>query len=114
MNDTLSAHLDCTWSTTSTTGPQTRLWQSCGVAKVSTTGFLPTTSAKSSLSSDGAGGTRVSILATSPATSAGVSVCTTGAFWPGAGGVAPCEPTLTAIGLVATTRPSSLASASIA
>ena len=41
---------DLTCSTTSTTGPQTRLWHSAGVAKVSTTGFLPTTSAKSVVS----------------------------------------------------------------
>src|ERR1700754_3392476 len=109
MNDTLSPTLAWTSSTTSTTGPQTRLWQSCGVANVSTTGFLPTTSAKSSFSSDGAGGTRVSIFATSPATSAGVSVWITGALSPTPGGGTLCPPTCTPIGDVATSRPSSLA-----
>ena len=67
----------------SVTGPQTRLWQRAGVAKSRTTGFLPTTFAKSSecMSS---GGTRVSIwemFETWPA----VRVWTTGACWPTCG-----------------------------
>src|SRR3954469_23523978 len=115
MNETLSPTVAWTCATTSTTGPQTRLWHSCGVANVSTTGFLPTTSAKSSLSSDGAGGTRVSIFATLPATSAGVSVWTTGALSPGPGTGAPLpDPAFISYGLEATRRPSSLATASTA
>ena len=38
----LVAVLRLSWSATSTTGPQTRDWQSCGVANRSATGFLPT------------------------------------------------------------------------
>src|SRR3954469_24983746 len=114
MNDALSPILAWTSSTTSTTGPHTRLWHSCGVAKVMTMGFLPTTSAKSSFSSDGAGGIRVSIFDMSPATSAGVSVWITGALSPTSGGTTFLPPTCTPIGLVATSRPSRLAVASIA
>src|SRR5689334_23901034 len=114
MNETLSPTLAWTSSTTSTTGPHTRLWHSCGVANVSTTGFLPTTSAKSSFSSDGAGGIRVSIFDTSPATSAGVSVWITGALSPTPGGTTFLPPTCTPIGLVATVRPSSLTTPSTA
>jgi hypothetical protein len=68
----------------STTGPQTRLWHSAGVAKMSTAGFFPTTSAKSVWCIE-EGGMRVSIDARSPPTSASVGVWIRGARSPRAG-----------------------------
>src|SRR5215212_2683294 len=46
MKATSLGALALTCSTMSTTGPHTRLWQSSGVPKVSTTGRLPSTSPK--------------------------------------------------------------------
>src|SRR3712207_8232412 len=69
MNETSPLVSERTCSTTSTTGPQTRLWHSSGVEKVITTGFLPTTSAKSSASSSSAGGTRAVSCSPLPARS---------------------------------------------
>jgi hypothetical protein len=80
MNSTSSLPA-LTSSAMSTTGPQTRLWQSAGVANSRTTGFLPTTSAKSLLCIED-GGIRVSIEARSPPTSASVGVWMRGAGSP--------------------------------
>jgi magnesium chelatase family protein len=78
-----SPYLFCICSAMSVTGPHTREAHSCGVAKSSATGFLPTTSAKSVCMSEG--GWRVSIFETSPAAVSSVSVWTFGAFEPTAG-----------------------------
>ncbi len=81
MNATSSPYSALTCSATSTTGPQTRLRQSAGVAKRRTTGFSPRTSARSSPCIE-LGGVRVSIDSTSPPTSASVGVCISGAGSP--------------------------------
>src|SRR5215212_9498411 len=84
MKSTCLPYLAFICAAMSTTGPQTRDWQSCGVANSSATGFLPTTSANESpcMSS---GGCRVSIDATSPLADASVSVCTCGGCSPTSG-----------------------------
>ena len=73
MNSTCLPYFDFICSATSTTGPHTRDWQSCGVAITSATGFLPTTSANDLLCMS-SGGWRVSIEAMSPFAEATVSV----------------------------------------
>ncbi len=73
MKSAFGSYLSATCWATSTTGPQTRLWQRAGVAKTRTIGFLPRTSAKSTLCI-WSGGTRVSIFSRSLPTSAAVSV----------------------------------------
>ena len=104
MNSTRSPYFAFIWSATSTTGPQTRDWHSCGVANSSATGLRPTTSAND-FACMSEGGTRVSIEATSPRALASVSVSTFGAAvadagdavlargitltWPGAATVLP-------------------------
>src|SRR5882724_9772651 len=85
MKATLLPYFALTCSATSTTGPQTRLWQSCGVANTSTIGFLPSTSAKLT-SCMSLGGTRVSILERLPATSVLVGVVIRGGLVPTSGG----------------------------
>src|SRR6185436_10186157 len=76
-----SPYLDFICSSMSVTGPHTRDWHSCGVENSNATGFLPTTSAKSTACMS-LGGTRVSILETSPLADASVSVWTLGALSP--------------------------------
>src|SRR3954453_6294559 len=95
MKSILSPYLDFIWSSMSVTGPQTRDWQSCGVENSSATGFLPTTPAKSTACMS-LGGTRVSILDTSPLAVSSVSVWTFGALSPTPGmGSAVTEETST-------------------
>ena len=83
MKATSSERSRLTCSAMSTTGPQTRLWQRAGVAKSSTTGSLPSTSARSS-SCIVPGGIRVSI-SWMLATSSTVGVWTRGACSPARG-----------------------------
>ena len=83
-----------TCSTMSTTGPQTRLWHSCGVAKVRTTGFLPSDVGEvGPAAGPCAGGTRVSSFAASPPTSVSVGVWTLIALSPTSGGAPPLAST---------------------
>jgi hypothetical protein len=84
MNSASSPYRALSSSATSTTGPHTRLWHRRGVANTSTTGFLPTTSAKS-CSCMVEGGTRVSIDSRSPPASASVGVWINGALSRGPG-----------------------------
>src|SRR3954451_24292359 len=95
MNYIWSPYLDFICSSMSVTGPHTCDWHSCGVENSSATAFLPTTSAKSAECMS-LGGTRVSILDTSPLADSSVSVCTFGAFSPTPGiGSAATEDTST-------------------
>ena len=73
-----SPYFACIWSATSTTGPQTRDWHSCGVANSSATGLRPSTSANDFACMSEGGLARVSIEATSPRAEPSVSVLTFG------------------------------------
>jgi hypothetical protein len=94
-----------TCSAMSTTGPQTRTWQSAGVEKMSMIGRLPRTSAKLS-SCIVPGGTRVSIDFTSPPADCTVGVSIFGGLSPTSGTGEPLATSARA-GSVATRRPSS-------
>ena len=96
-------------STSSTTGPQVRLWHSAGVAKTRITGRRPRTFARSTLCMP-SGGTRVSILDRSPPTEAAVGVCTRIAGCPTLGGP-PGTPAGASDALDATSRSSRRTSA---
>ena len=91
----------------STTGPQTRLRHSCGVANVSTTGLVAEDVGEiGAAGGPSAGGCRVSMAVASPPTSASVAVWTLIAGCPGHGGPAAARPTFIGAGLVISRRPS--------